>query len=105
MARIAEAGADVVVLTDDDVRHEDGDDIVADVLAGFRTPGAVIVDRDRASAIRRAVAASLPDDIVLIAGKGHESVQIVGDTAIASDDAAIAASALQEASSRNSSST
>ncbi|GLJ79974.1 UDP-N-acetylmuramoyl-L-alanyl-D-glutamate--2,6-diaminopimelate ligase [Microbacterium imperiale] len=97
MARIAEAGADVVVLTDDDVHHEDGDAIIADVLSGFRAPGAVVVDRDRASAIRAAIASSLPEDTVLIAGKGHEAVQVVGDGIIASDDAGIAASALHNA--------
>lgn len=94
MARIAESGADDVVLTDDDVHHEDGDAIIAEVLAGFAVPGAVRVIRDREAAIRAAVSGARPGDAVLIAGKGHESVQIIGDAAIASDDAAIAVAAL-----------
>ncbi|MDD7963480.1 UDP-N-acetylmuramoyl-L-alanyl-D-glutamate--2,6-diaminopimelate ligase [Microbacterium thalli] len=94
MARIAEVGADVVVLTDDDVHHEDGDAIIADVLAGFRRADAVHVDRDRASAIRDAIAAAGPDDTVLIAGKGHETSRLVGDEVVPFDDVRIAASAL-----------
>lgn len=94
MGRIAEAGADVVVLTDDDLHHEDGDAIIADLLAGFSRPDAVHVDRDRASAIRDAIRAAGPGDTVLITGKGHESVRIVGDEAVPFDDVGIAASAL-----------
>lgn len=94
MARIAEAGADRVVLTDDDVHHEDGDAIIADVLAGFRRADAVHVDRDRAAAIRDAITAAGPDDTVLITGRGHETFRVIGEEVVPFDDAAIAASAL-----------
>lgn len=94
MGRIAEAGADIVVLTDDDLHHEDGDAIIADLLEGFSRPDAVHVDRDRACAIRDAIRAAGPGDTVLITGKGHESVRIVGDEAVPFDDVGIAASAL-----------
>ncbi|APF35866.1 UDP-N-acetylmuramoyl-L-alanyl-D-glutamate--2,6-diaminopimelate ligase [Microbacterium paludicola] len=95
MAVIAEELAHAIVVTDDDVHHEDGDAIVADILAGFRSVENVRVVRDRASAIAAAVADAGPRDTVLIAGKGHESVQIVGDDAVASDDVSIAAGALR----------
>ena len=75
MAAAAEAGADAVVVTDDNPRGEDGDAIVADIMAGFRDPAAVVVERDRAAALARALGAAGPGDIVLVAGKGHESYQ------------------------------
>ncbi|WP_411832974.1 UDP-N-acetylmuramoyl-L-alanyl-D-glutamate--2,6-diaminopimelate ligase [Pseudoxanthomonas mexicana] len=75
MGAIAQAGADVVIVTDDNPRGEDGDRIVADVLAGFTDPDSVTVLRDRAAAIGHAIAQAGADDIVLIAGKGHEPYQ------------------------------
>jgi len=78
MGAIAEQYADVVMLTDDNPRMEDADGIVADILQGFDKPQAVIVERDRALAIARAIQLSGEDDLVLIAGKGHEDYQIIG---------------------------
>ena len=75
MADAAQKGADRIVVTDDNPRGEDGDAIVADVLAGFADPGAVRVERDRERAIRHAVARARAGDVVLIAGKGHEVYQ------------------------------
>ncbi len=95
MAVIAEELARTIIVTDDDLHHEDGDAIVADILAGFRSVENVRVIRDRATAIAMAVAAAGPDDTILIAGKGHESVQIIGDDAVASDDVSIATGALR----------
>jgi UDP-N-acetylmuramoyl-L-alanyl-D-glutamate--2,6-diaminopimelate ligase len=79
MGRAAEQGADEIVITDDNPRGENGSAIVADILAGLEDPGRVRVERDRATAIRIALASAGEGDIVLIAGKGHEEVQIVGD--------------------------
>jgi UDP-N-acetylmuramoyl-L-alanyl-D-glutamate--2,6-diaminopimelate ligase len=78
MGEIAEQQADVVILTDDNPRMEDADAIIADILQGLSNPAAAIVERDRAKAIARAIAAASVDDLVLIAGKGHEDYQIVG---------------------------
>ena len=75
MARVAEAGADRVVVTDDNPRGEDGDRIVADILAGFAAPEAVRVERDRRRAVETACAAAQAGDVVLVAGKGHETYQ------------------------------
>jgi UDP-N-acetylmuramoyl-L-alanyl-D-glutamate--2,6-diaminopimelate ligase len=51
---------------------------VADILAGLADPGRVRVERDRAAAVAMALGAAVAGDIVLVAGKGHEAVQIVG---------------------------
>lgn len=79
MGAIAERLADHVVLTDDNPRHEDATQIVMDILAGMADADAVYVQRNRAEAIAQALANSGPDDIVLVAGKGHEDYQQIGD--------------------------
>lgn len=79
MGAIAERLADHVVLTDDNPRHEDATQIVMDILAGMENPDAVYVQRNRAQAIAQALACSDPGDIVLVAGKGHEDYQQIGD--------------------------
>lgn len=94
MGRIAEDQADLVILTDDDTHDEDGDRIVAEVLAGVTVPSAVRVQRHRPSAIESAIRAADPADVVLIAGKGHESSQTVRGRRIPSDDVAIASELL-----------
>lgn len=75
MAAEAERGADLVFVTDDNPRSEDPSAITDQILAGFEAPQQAIVVHDRAEAIRQAIAAAEPGDIVLIAGKGHESWQ------------------------------
>ncbi|MBB5014545.1 UDP-N-acetylmuramoyl-L-alanyl-D-glutamate--2,6-diaminopimelate ligase [Rehaibacterium terrae] len=95
MAAIAEAHADRVIVTDDNPRGEDGDAIVAEILAGFARRDAVAVERDRGRAIARAVAEAGPDDIVLIAGKGHESYQEVRGVRHPFDDLEVARRALE----------
>ena len=78
MGKIAAELADDVILTDDNPRSEDPARIVADILAGMRTATPHVVEHDRALAIRLALERSGADDVVLIAGKGHEGHQIVG---------------------------
>lgn len=95
MAAIAERLADRVVVTDDNPRGEDGDAIVADILRGFEKSEAVVVQRDRAAAIARAVGEAGPDDIVLIAGKGHETYQEVAGVKHPFDDGVQARRALE----------
>jgi UDP-N-acetylmuramoyl-L-alanyl-D-glutamate--2,6-diaminopimelate ligase len=94
MASIAERLADAVIVTDDNPRNEDGDAIVADIMAGFASPQAVRVERDRAAAIARAVGDARPHDIVLIAGKGHEPYQDINGVQHPFDDTKVAAHAL-----------
>ena len=95
MAAIAQAGADAVVVTDDNPRSEDGDAIVAGILSGFTRRDAVTVQRDRARAIRDAIAAAAPGDVILVAGKGHEPYQEIAGVKHAFDDLAIAMAALE----------
>lgn len=79
MGEAAERHADRVIVTDDNPRGEDADRIVAMILSGLRAPAQVLVQRDRARAIDAAIDESRPGDAVLIAGKGHEDYQIIGD--------------------------
>jgi len=95
MAAIAEHGADLAIVTDDNPRGEDGDVIVADILQGFRDPQRAVVLRDRRAAIERAVAEAGPDDIVLVAGKGHEPYQEIHGVRHPFDDTLIARAALE----------
>jgi UDP-N-acetylmuramoyl-L-alanyl-D-glutamate--2,6-diaminopimelate ligase len=90
MAAIAEQHADVVIVTDDNPRGEDGDVIVADILKGFDAPAAVTVQRDRAAAIATAIGQAGAGDIVLIAGKGHEPYQEIHGVQHAFDDTEVA---------------
>ena len=77
MGRIAEELADSIYITDDNPRHEDPSLIRANILEG--APNGVEID-DRAEAIRAAISATEANDVLLIAGKGHESSQIIGDS-------------------------
>lgn len=95
MAAIAERHADVVIVTDDNPRFENGDAIVADIMTGFEHPQRVTVERDRAAAIERAVGIAGADDIVLVAGKGHEPYQDIQGVQHPFDDTLIARAALE----------
>ncbi len=95
MGRAAGEGSDLVVLTSDNPRSEDPDPIIAEALVGVReTTTECIVEPDRAAAIKLAINAAKPGDIVLLAGKGHEKVQILCDHTIPFDDVAVAAEIL-----------
>ena len=76
MGRIAAELADDIVLTDDNPRGEDPARIVADIVAGIAGGAPLTIEHDRALAIRVALERSAPDDVVLIAGKGHEDYQL-----------------------------
>jgi UDP-N-acetylmuramoyl-L-alanyl-D-glutamate--2,6-diaminopimelate ligase len=96
MGAIAERLADRVILTDDNPRSEDGDGIIDDIRAGMERPEAVCVERQRALAIRVAIATAAEQDLVLIAGKGHETTQDMGDLKIHFSDRAQVLQVLQE---------
>ncbi len=90
MGRAVEQTADAAILTNDNPRDEDPRAIFQDVLGGFIAPRAVEMIPDRAAAIRRALAAARAGDCVLIAGKGHETYQLVGDRRLKFDDREVA---------------
>jgi UDP-N-acetylmuramoyl-L-alanyl-D-glutamate--2,6-diaminopimelate ligase len=93
MGAIAAEKADAVIVTDDNPRSENPAAIRAAILAAAR--GATEIG-DRGEAIRRAVAALQPGDVLLVAGKGHESGQIVGERVLPFSDHEAVAAALKE---------
>jgi UDP-N-acetylmuramoyl-L-alanyl-D-glutamate--2,6-diaminopimelate ligase len=96
MGRAAGEGSDLVVLTSDNPRSENPLAIMADALPGLLATGTeYVAEADRARAIRLAVEAARPGDIVLIAGKGHEKEQVLRDGAVPFDDAVVAAEAIR----------
>jgi len=99
MGQAAGEGSDVVVLTSDNPRREDPLAIIDQVLPGLSgTPATVIVEADRRHAIELAIAQAQPGDLVLLAGKGHEKTQTIGERVIPFDDVAIARQVLRERS-------
>ncbi len=86
MGEVAEKYSDKVIISNDNPRTESPEQIVADISLGLQEPQQVIVELDRAKAIAKAVQSAQRDDIVLIAGKGHETEQIVGDKVLPFSD-------------------
>ena len=87
MGAAAQAGADEVIVTSDNPRTEDPDAIIDDITEGMRAGFMRITDRH--AAIATALDMAAPDDIILLAGKGHETYQIVGTQKRSFDEAAI----------------
>ncbi len=96
MGEIAETLCDQVIVTSDNPRSEDPQQIIADILAGFKRMKGVEVEPDRAAAIRLAIKQASNRDIVVVAGKGHENYQILADRTIPFDDRAEVRLALKE---------
>lgn len=99
MGRIAAASADVVVVTNDNPRSEDPDAIAAEILAGIPDGPAragVRTILDRAEAIHHAAREARDHDVVVIAGKGHETTQTFADRVVDFDDKVVAGAALRE---------
>ena len=97
MAHAAGQGSDFVVATSDNPRSEDPLAILAEIEPGLKATGVrYTIEPDRATAILTALEAAKAKDVVLIAGKGHEKVQILADRTIPFDDAEIALAALRD---------
>ena len=96
MAQTAESEADVVIVTDDNPRSEHPQQIFEDIMQGFHSSQNVTFEHDRRKAIRLAIAQAQTGDTVLIAGKGHETVQILATHTQPFDDRVQAVQALQE---------
>lgn len=77
MGKVAEEIADLVVLTSDNPRYEEPMAIIEDILSGIEDKGKVVVEPDRASAIKLAIKLAKEGDIIVVAGKGHEDYQEV----------------------------
>ena len=90
MGEVAGRLADRVVLTSDNPRSEDPATIISQVRSGFDDDRTLLVEPDRRRAIAVALDEAAPGDLVVIAGKGHETTQTVGDTTVPFDDRAVA---------------
>lgn len=86
MGKIAETLADKVIVTSDNPRSENPQQIITDILAGFQSTTDVIVEPDRELAIKEAYKLANANDVVLVAGKGHEDYQILATETIHFDD-------------------
>lgn len=87
MGRIATQLSDVTIITSDNPRNEDPDEIIGDIRAGCLPAATVRVERDRRKAIRLGLEMAVRGDVVLVAGKGHEEYQIIGEKRMHFDDA------------------
>ncbi len=93
MGRVAARGSDQVVITSDNPRREDPEAILDDILPGLQGVE-YIREPDRQAAIAHILESARPGDLVLLAGKGHEKVQIIGDHVLPFDDVQVAKDAL-----------
>ena len=91
MASIAEKFSDVCVVTDDNPRGESGDAIVEQIMQGFKSRQNITVERDRKSAIEFAMSQAGSGDFVVVAGKGHEDYQLIGNQRLPFSDSAVVA--------------
>ena len=96
MAQAVESNADVVIVTDDNPRTENPQEIMQDILAGFKQSANITVEHDRANAIQLALTQAQKGDVVLIAGKGHEQGQILATGIVPFSDKEEANKVLQE---------
>jgi UDP-N-acetylmuramoyl-L-alanyl-D-glutamate--2,6-diaminopimelate ligase len=90
MGSIAERLSDDVVITSDNPRSEDPQAIIQEILQGISEPATILIEPDRRLAIEKAIASMMPEDILLIAGKGHETYQVTALGKIDFDDRLVA---------------
>ena len=87
MGAVAENKADYIILTNDNPRSEAAENIIKDIQSGIKNITNVTIEQDRHAAIHFAVSQAKAGDVVLIAGKGHENYQLIGDTKYPFSDA------------------
>src|SRR5262249_52682945 len=90
MAEVSEALSDVTIVTSDNPRSEDPRSIIKDVISGFKKINSHHVEVDRKKAINMAILEAKPQDVILIAGKGHEAQQVFASHSIDFDDRLVA---------------
>lgn len=91
MAHVCEQFADIVIVTSDNPRSENPEEIIRQINQGFTKKDDYLIEIDRSNAIEKAIDIANPDDIILIAGKGHEPYQIFAHKTIEFDDRKVAA--------------
>lgn len=95
MATVAERSSDCVIITSDNPRSESPEQIFDDIRRGFSKPDDVYMEPDRAQAIAHAIQQATVDDVILIAGKGHEDYQLIGHERFPFSDSQVAIEQLQ----------
>jgi len=95
MGKVVAALADVTVVTSDNPRSEDPAAIIDAVLSGIPDRSSVVVEPDRAAAITAAIEMARQGDVVVVAGKGHETTQTIGDRTVPFDDRDVVRRALE----------
>lgn len=93
MGQVADAHADSIIVTNDNPRHENAEKIAEEIMLGAGAEAEVLLDRE--SAINKAVNSASADDVVVVAGKGHEGFQLIADKKLPFNDADVVRSALQ----------
>ncbi|QDG39376.1 UDP-N-acetylmuramoyl-L-alanyl-D-glutamate--2,6-diaminopimelate ligase [Alteromonas mediterranea] len=96
MGQAAEAGADAIVITTDNSRSEDPESIAQDIITGLKDSSLAVSIPDREQAIRHCLAHADKSDIIIVAGKGHEDYQIIGDKKTNYNERAVVARLQQE---------
>jgi len=94
MGKVASSLSDICIITSDNPRSESPESIINDICAGISDLKSCVIEPDRKKAIEAAIKESCPEDVVLIAGKGHETYQILKDSTIDFDDRECALSVL-----------
>lgn len=95
MAKVCETLADIVIVTNDNPRNENPETIITEICKGFTPQSKHLVEIDRKRAIQKAIELATKDDLILIAGKGHETYQIFGHKTVEFDDRKVAAEICQ----------
>ena len=97
MAKVVEQFADLIFVTSDNPRTENPDDIISQIVAGFKDPASlkINIEPDRRKSIALAIESAAKDDVVLLAGKGHENYQIIGKQKFPFSDKSIALDVLK----------
>jgi UDP-N-acetylmuramoyl-L-alanyl-D-glutamate--2,6-diaminopimelate ligase len=96
MGEVATRLADLTFVTSDNPRFEDPEEIIDEIVSGLARGSHFVREVDRRVAIGAAIAAADENDVVVIAGKGHEKTQIVGGSVLEFDDRAVAREFVRE---------
>jgi UDP-N-acetylmuramoyl-L-alanyl-D-glutamate--2,6-diaminopimelate ligase len=99
MGAVAEKYSDKIIITDDNPRNENGNQIISGILSGLKHPSKAVIKRNRVEAIEAAFGMAKPGDTLLIAGKGHENFQYVGGCKLPHSDRNLVSSILQQVAS------
>ena len=96
MGRTAEELADFTIVTSDNPRSEDPDAIITEILSGMSCEERHVVIRNRRRAIEHAILTAMPGDIIILAGKGHETYEILASGVRQFDERKILSAALEK---------